>query len=108
MNVYTYGLNSNILSRRSSCPKGERFLGGREVDFRGSDFAYKPFGAGRRVCPGMDIATRFVPLVLASVLRKIEWRLPGGMAPEDVDLRDKYGTSLELATPLRGVPVPTV
>ncbi|GJN13199.1 hypothetical protein PR202_ga31543 [Eleusine coracana subsp. coracana] len=36
----------------------ERFLGNRVVDYRGSDFAFKPFGAGRRVCPGLDISAR--------------------------------------------------
>ncbi|OEL34955.1 Oryzalexin E synthase, partial [Dichanthelium oligosanthes] len=60
----------------------ERFLGDRPVNFRGSDFTYIPFGAGRRVCAGMDMAARFVPLVLASILHKIEWKLPDAMAPE--------------------------
>ncbi|KAL6846258.1 hypothetical protein ACP4OV_023706 [Aristida adscensionis] len=87
----------------------ERFLGDRAAaaaGFRGSpDFAYKPFGAGRRVCPGMDLAARFVPHLLASVLHRIEWRLPGGMRPEDVDLTEHHRTTLDLRTPLRAVPV---
>ncbi|XP_034580865.1 cytochrome P450 76M5-like [Setaria viridis] len=83
----------------------ERFLGKQAADFRGLDFAYKPFGAGRRMCPGLDFATRLVPPLLASILHKIEWRLPGGMAPKDVDLRDRYSTVLELAKPLHAVPV---
>lgn len=83
----------------------ERFLGDRAVDYRGSNFAFKPFGAGRRVCPGLDISARFVPHLLASILHKIEWRLPEGMAPVDVDLTDHHRTMLDLATPLRAVPV---
>ncbi|CAN6217591.1 unnamed protein product [Urochloa humidicola] len=83
----------------------ERFLGEQAADFRGSDFAYKPFGAGRRMCPGLDFASRLVPLLLASILHKIEWRLPGGMEPEDVDLKDRYSMVLELAKPLHAVPV---
>jgi len=84
----------------------ERFLGDEAADFRGSmDFAYRPFGAGRRMCPGLDFATRLVPLLLASILHKVEWRLPDGMAPEDVDLKDRYSMVLELAEPLRAVPV---
>ncbi|CAN6210643.1 unnamed protein product [Urochloa humidicola] len=82
----------------------ERFLGNQAADFRGLDFAYKPFGAGRRMCPGLDFASRLVPLLLASILHKIEWRLPAGMAPEDVDLRDRYSMVLELAKPLHAVP----
>ncbi|GJN13201.1 hypothetical protein PR202_ga31545 [Eleusine coracana subsp. coracana] len=83
----------------------ERFLGDRAVDYRGSDFSFKPFGAGRRVCPGLDISARFVPHLLASILHKIDWRLPNGMAPEDVDLSDNHRTNLDLATPLRAIPM---
>ncbi|WVZ64883.1 hypothetical protein U9M48_014337 [Paspalum notatum var. saurae] len=86
----------------------ERFLGDQAANFRGlDDFAYKPFGAGRRVCPGLDFATRLVPLLLASLLHRVQWRLPSGMAPEDVDLRDRGSMVLELATPLQAVPVST-
>ncbi|TVU31364.1 hypothetical protein EJB05_23047 [Eragrostis curvula] len=84
----------------------ERFLAGSPVHFQGmDDFAYRPFGAGRRVCPGMDYTARSVPLLLASLLHKTEWRLPDGMAPKDVDLSDRYGTVLDMGTPLRAVPV---
>ncbi|TVU31322.1 hypothetical protein EJB05_23004, partial [Eragrostis curvula] len=83
----------------------ERFLSDQSVDFWGSNFAYKPFSAGRRVCPGMGFAARFVPLLLASTLHKMEWRLPSEMTPEDVDLRDNYRTVLDLATPLCAVPL---
>ncbi|KAF7087963.1 hypothetical protein CFC21_091119 [Triticum aestivum] len=90
----------------------ERFLAagaGETVHFQGKDGSiYRPFGAGRRVCPGMDYALRSVPLLLASLVHKTEWRLPDGMAPEDIDLKDRYGTVLNLATPLRAVPVSTV
>ncbi|XP_062200196.1 oryzalexin E synthase-like [Phragmites australis] len=87
----------------------ERFLVGQPVHFQGTDdFAYRPFGAGRRVCPGMDYTARSVPLLLASLLHRIKWRLPDGMAPKDMDLNDRYSTVLDLATPLRAMPVSVV
>ncbi|KAF7005523.1 hypothetical protein CFC21_020639 [Triticum aestivum] len=90
----------------------ERFLAagaGDAVHFQvKDDYTYRPFGAGRRVCPGMDYALRSVPLLLASLVHKTEWRLPDGMAPEDIDLNDRYGTVLNLATPLYVVPLSTV
>ncbi|TVU09795.1 hypothetical protein EJB05_43291, partial [Eragrostis curvula] len=84
----------------------ERFCGAdRQFHFRGSDFAYRPFGAGRRMCPGLDFASRFVPLVLASILHKIDWKLPDAMTPDDVDLTDHCTLVLRLAKPLNAVPV---
>ncbi|VAI32961.1 unnamed protein product [Triticum turgidum subsp. durum] len=82
----------------------ERFLD-REVDFRGRAFEFIPFGSGRRACPGMPLAVTVVPMVLASLLHEFEWRLPDGMVPGDVDLSDRFGAALELAVPLRAVPV---
>jgi hypothetical protein len=45
----------------------------------------------------MDYTARSVPLLLASLLHKTEWRLPDGMGHMDVDLSDRYGTVLDLA-----------
>jgi cytochrome P450 len=88
----------------------ERFVGASEADFRGRKekdrLEFMPFGAGRRACPGTPMATRVVTLLLASMLHAFEWRLPGGMQPGDVDVRDRFGTSLNMVTPLRAVPVP--
>jgi cytochrome P450 len=84
----------------------ERFIKA-DSDFRGMDrFDFMPFGAGRRACPGMPMATRAVMLILASLLHAFEWRLPEGMQPSDVDIRDRFGTSLNMVTPLKAVPVP--
>jgi len=85
----------------------ERFVGAGGADFRGKDrLEFMPFGGGRRACPGTPIATRVVPLLLASMLHAFEWRLPEGMQPGDVDVRDRFGTSLNMVTPLKALPVP--
>lgn len=88
----------------------ERFVGACDADFRGGKekdrLEFMPFGAGRRACPGTPMATRVVTLLLASMLHAFEWRLPEGMQPGDVDVRDRFGTSLNMVTSLRAVPVP--
>ncbi|CAL5088083.1 unnamed protein product [Urochloa decumbens] len=87
----------------------ERFAGGAggDAEFRGKErLGFMPFGAGRRACPGTPMATRVVTLLLASLLHAFEWRLPEGMRAEDVDVSDRFGTSLNMVTPLRAVPVP--
>ncbi|GJM98657.1 hypothetical protein PR202_ga15686 [Eleusine coracana subsp. coracana] len=85
----------------------ERFEGADQMDFRGKDrLEFMPFGTGRRACPGTPMATRVVTVIMANMLHAFEWRLPEGMKPADVDVRDRFGTSLNMVTPLKAVPVP--
>ncbi|OEL38092.1 Cytochrome P450 76M5 [Dichanthelium oligosanthes] len=108
VNLWAIGRDPDVWPDQPEAFMPERFLGaGAALHFRGSDFAYRPFGAGRRMCPGLDFAARFVPLVLASMLHKIEWTLPEGMVPEDVDLSEHCTLVLKLAKPLIAVPVST-
>ncbi|KAI3759203.1 hypothetical protein L6452_06828 [Arctium lappa] len=62
----------------------ERFLGS-DVDFRGSDFKLIPFGAGRRICPGISMGIISVELLLANLVFLFDWGLPDGMKKEDID-----------------------
>ena len=47
--------------------KPERFLNS-SLDFKGNDFEYIPFGSGRRICPGMTMAAKKMPLIVASIV----------------------------------------
>ncbi|GER31267.1 cytochrome P450 [Striga asiatica] len=82
----------------------ERFLG-REVDYRGNEFELIPFGAGRRICPGLPLAHRMVHLMLATLVGSFEWRIEGGVESEVLDMDEKFGITLQKAVPLRAVPV---
>ncbi|KAK3012712.1 hypothetical protein RJ639_009694 [Escallonia herrerae] len=102
VNVWATGRDSNIwLNPGSFMP--ERFLDS-EIDFRGRDFELIPFGAGRRICPGLPLAYRVVHLMLGSILHSFNWRLEDGMKPEDMDMSEKFGLTLQKAIPLRAVP----
>ncbi|XP_037423224.1 cytochrome P450 76M5-like [Triticum dicoccoides] len=87
----------------------ERFLGRAEadqvLDFRGKAFEFIPFGSGRRLCPGVPMAERVVPFILASLLRAFEWRLPDGMLAEELDVSERFTTANVMAVPLKAVPV---
>ncbi|KAL2552082.1 Cytochrome [Forsythia ovata] len=85
--------------------KPERFMES-EMDVRGRDFELIPFGAGRRICPGLPLAIRMVPVILGSLLNSFDWKLEGGIAPKELDMEEKFGITLQKAHPLRAVPTP--
>ncbi|KAH7686793.1 Geraniol 8-hydroxylase protein [Dioscorea alata] len=82
----------------------ERFLK-KDIDIRGREFKLMPFGSGRRICPGLQLAVRLVPLIIASLLRGFDWQPPDGMGPEDIDMREIPGIPVAMAVPLRAVPL---
>ncbi|KAM6562423.1 hypothetical protein CsatB_022421 [Cannabis sativa] len=83
----------------------ERFEG-YNMDVKGTDFKFLPFGGGRRGCPGYNFGLATVELGLALLLCHFDWRLPEGVGADDVDLEEIFGLATRKKTPL--IVVPTV
>ncbi|XP_071724311.1 LOW QUALITY PROTEIN: cytochrome P450 71B2-like [Rutidosis leptorrhynchoides] len=85
----------------------ERFANNASIDFKGQHFELLPFGAGRRVCPGIHLATTTMELLLANLLYCFDWKLPRGMKEEDMNMEEAAGQRLDVhkKIPLELVPV---
>ncbi|KAG2651681.1 zealexin A1 synthase-like [Panicum virgatum] len=84
--------------------KPERFET-NNLDFRGTNFEFIPFGAGRRMCPGINLGLANIELALASLLYHFDWKLPKGMEPKDVDMREVVGMVASKETSLTVHPI---
>ncbi|KAM0035010.1 putative cytochrome P450 [Helianthus debilis subsp. tardiflorus] len=77
----------------------ERFLKNK-IDYKGLNFEWLPFGAGRRTCPGIQFGVAIMELAVANIVYKFDLGLPNGVKHEDLDMSEKYGVLLHKKSPL--------
>ncbi|CAL1375542.1 unnamed protein product [Linum trigynum] len=82
----------------------ERFVGS-DVDPKGNSFELIPFGAGRRICPGLPLVMRMLHMMLGSLIHWFDWKLADGVEPKNLDMEEKFGITLQKAKPLLVVPI---
>ncbi|KAH0745726.1 hypothetical protein KY285_007383 [Solanum tuberosum] len=75
----------------------ERFLNS-DIDFKGQDYEFIPFGAGRRGCPAMALGVASVELALSNLLYAFDWELPYGLKKEDIDINGRPGITFILVS----------
>lgn len=77
----------------------------KEPDIYGHHFQLLPFGSGKRICPGMGLGLAMVHFTLATLLHSFAWSLPADIhSPEDLDMSEYQGMTINKAVPLRAVP----
>ncbi|KAK7385619.1 hypothetical protein VNO78_31353 [Psophocarpus tetragonolobus] len=82
----------------------ERFMDGG-IDYKGSNHELIPFGAGRRICPGISFGVSNVELCLAHLLYYFNWELPNGNTENDLQMTEALGASSRRKTDLILVPI---
>ncbi|CAF2141144.1 unnamed protein product [Brassica napus] len=85
--------------------KPERFIGEEEpVDITGSrGIKMMPFGAGRRICPGIGLAMLHLEYYVANMVKEFEWKEVKGY---EVDLTEKLEFTVVMKHPLKARAVP--
>ncbi|CAL1385453.1 unnamed protein product [Linum trigynum] len=80
----------------------ERFMS-CSIDYKGTDFHFIPFGAGRRMCPGVSFGMVIVKFILANLLLHFDWTLPAGQ--KNIDMTECFGVTLRRQHALHLIPV---
>ncbi|XP_015963056.1 cytochrome P450 89A2-like [Arachis duranensis] len=83
--------------------KPERFLrygkGEDKFDIKGfREIKMMPFGAGRRICPAIDMAILHLKYFVANLVRDFKWTLEDGC---EVDMSEKQTFTVVMKNPLR-------
>ncbi|KAF8701685.1 hypothetical protein HU200_033451 [Digitaria exilis] len=100
VNAWAIGRDPEVWEESPEEFRPERFVGSK-VDFRGQHFQLIPFGAGRRMCPGVNLAMSVVELALANLVARFDWALPEGEAP--LDMEEMAGCTSRKKAPLRAI-----
>nr|GEV23401.1 premnaspirodiene oxygenase-like [Tanacetum cinerariifolium] len=89
----------------ADCFIPERFENS-SIDFSGNNVEYLPFGAGRRMCPGILFALANVESILSHLLYHLNWEIHGGIMPGDLDMSETFGAASRRKVSLFLVPTP--
>ncbi|KAL6998302.1 hypothetical protein U1Q18_008428 [Sarracenia purpurea var. burkii] len=103
VNNWALGRDQNVWSKNAEEFFPERFAD-NNVEYRGQDFQFLPFGSGRRGCPGMNVGLLNIQLVVAQLLHCFDWELPNGMTPDKLDMTEEFGIALTKPKHLLAVP----
>ncbi|PNX82586.1 cytochrome p450 [Trifolium pratense] len=75
------------------------------VDYRGNNFEFVPFGAGRRMCPGITFGVINVEYPLALLMYHFDWKLSSGLKSEDLDMSETFGSAVTRKDDLYLIPI---
>ncbi|XP_050218062.1 cytochrome P450 71D445-like [Mercurialis annua] len=78
------------------------------IDIKGTDYEFLPFGAGRRICPGILFGMSNVEFPFAQLLYHFDWKLPDGVKPETFDMAEDFGVVVKRKNDLYSIATPYI
>jgi cytochrome P450 len=75
------------------------------MDYMGNDFFILPFGSGRRMCPGINLAISTIEVMLANLVYHYNWKLPPELVEKGIDMTESFGLTLHRTEKLPLVPL---
>ncbi|KAK8602269.1 hypothetical protein V6N12_052083 [Hibiscus sabdariffa] len=103
VNVWAIGRDPSIWKNPDSFMP-ERFLGSN-IDVKGTDFRLIPFGAGRRIRPGLPLANRMLHLIIGSLINCFNWKFKDEISPDEIDMEENIRATVKKVEPLRAIPI---
>ncbi|GJR80118.1 cytochrome P450 71A4-like protein [Tanacetum coccineum] len=85
--------------------KPDKFLN-NNIDYKGLDFEFLPFGAGRRGCPGIQFGMAITKLALANLVYRFNFELPNKGIVKELDMSESTGLTIHRKNPLKVVATP--
>ncbi|CAN6249242.1 unnamed protein product [Urochloa humidicola] len=111
INVWAIGRDRRFWGDDAEVFVPERFLdsgSAADVGFKGNDFQFLPFSAGRRQCPGMNFGMAAVEVMLANFVHRFDWEMQAGKEARDIDMSVEFGLVVHRKEKLLLVPKPRV
>ncbi|KAH7546903.1 hypothetical protein FEM48_Zijuj01G0250100 [Ziziphus jujuba var. spinosa] len=75
------------------------------LDFKGANCEYIPFGAGRRIYPGMLFGLINAELLLALLFYHFDWKLQNEMKHEELDMTKSFCVTVRRKDDLLVIPL---
>lgn len=116
INEYDVATNTRVIINAWAISRDSRYWNDAEkfiperfldcgMDYHGKDFKYIPFGAGRRICPGISLALANVELPLAQLLYHFDWKLPNELKHEELDMTEAFALTVRRKYDLFLIPI---
>ncbi|CAI0439247.1 unnamed protein product [Linum tenue] len=111
---YEVSVNTNVIVNAWAINRdprywteAERFFPERfvdcPIDYTSTDLQFIPFGAGRRMCPGVSFGMKIVKLTLASLIFHFDWKLPAGQ--KNINMTGCFRATLRRQYALHLIPI---